>query len=528
MQSELNDKWGFSSLYTLLFFVVISVLSIVKQIGMHYGLVSGNHSVFILSVLLTFTILCAIGKNVKVWMLIPVAFIGFSCLQASIYPDQSWDGLAYHQKAAWYLMHGGNLLFDGDAGNYWVSLYPKLTWYFSGELGLQVGNLASGSSYQMMIGLGMYAYIIFFFKRNNYSLISAHLFAVFSLFSPIFIAQSFSYYVDAIVGFLALIMMLSSLEYGNKRLPFDAVIFVISSIIIVNIKFSGFLYVGVCFLILGVRGLPKIKETSVTCLLFLAFLVGGVGIIGANPYMKNIAQNKNIFYPLFGEEKKDIITFAQPISFSKMGRLEKLAISIFSESENINKASGKEPTLKVPGTVKIREIRQLGYEDLRLAGFGPLYSLCLLFSLAYLFYRKGINKNCLLLMCMIVLSTVLNPEAWWARYAPHLYFILLLPLLSIRKEESSERENIFIGTIIFLLVINAGLMAKARYDMSKSFNNGLNKILQGCTNDTLHLSPINNFLIEPLAQRSDESYVIDIVPKEGAISFNRKFYYWCQ
>ncbi len=528
MQKELQNKWAFCSFYILLFFVVISIASMAKQLLMHYQGIDGHHSVFILSAIITASITFITARKISIWIIMPILLIGISLLQAALYPDQSWDGLAYHQKAAWYLMHGGNLLFDGDAGNFWIALYPKSTWYFSGEVGLQFGSLAYGSAYQLMIGFAAYAYIIYFFRKNGYSLIAGHIFALLSLLSPIFIAQAFSYYVDATMGFLALLMMFSSLEFGNSRKWFDAVVLVLASVIIVNIKFSGFLYVGVCFLVLGLRKLPKVKDIAIICAIFMAFLIAGVGVIGVNPYIKNVVSGKHIFYPLFGEDKKDIITFAQPPSFKDMNRFEKLAVATFSQSENINEASGKNPQLKFPGTISANELTQLSFEDLRIAGFGPLYSLALILAIAFIIYRRGIDRNCLLLLGMIGLSTILNPEAWWARYAPHLYTILLLPLISIKKADQEGREKLFIGAIVGVVLVNILIMAKARYEASSSFEAGLNWILGSCKDKTLHLSPFNNFLIEPLSQRRDEKYLIEERPSEGARDYRRKFYYWCE
>jgi hypothetical protein len=255
--------------------------------------------------------------------------------------------------------------------------------------------------------------------------------------------------------------------------------------------------------------------------------MAGVGVIGANPYVKNIVTGKHIFYPLFGEEKKDIITFAQPPSFHEMNRFEKLAVATFSQSENINEASKKNPQLKVPGTINAQEINQLSFEDLRIAGFGPLYSLALILAIGFIIFRRGIDKNCLVLLGMIALSTILNPEAWWARYAPHLYTILLLPLMSIKKDGVGSGK-VFIGVIVGIIAVNAMMMAKSRYETSSSFDAGLNWISGSCKDNTLHLSPFNTFLIEPMAQRGGESYVIDDKPSAEAREYRRKFYFWCE
>ncbi|MGB9094944.1 hypothetical protein [Erwinia sp.] len=529
MSSEKISTSLASCIFLLSIFLLTSVLSVIKQISMHYGLNISDHSVVPYAFALSLLIYIYLCGGINKYIAFPIAFLIIAIYQSSIFPDQSWDGLAYHQKAAWYLMHGGNLLYDftGQAGNFWISPYPKSTWYFSGELGILTGNLSVGSSYQLVIGGAMFFYIIHFFKMYGYNVKASYIFAALCLLNHIFIAQSFSYYVDATMGFLAILMIFAAVSYGNRYSKIDAVVVVICSIIVVNIKFSWFLYVGAVFLVMGLRALPNVKKTSSVVLWFALFLAVGVGFIGSNPYIKNISEGRHVFYPLFGKDKKDIITFASPESFQGMNRGEKLFISTFSKSENINEASGLSPTLKIPGHYNKKEFNNLAYEDLRIGGFGVYFSLALVISIIILISRKMIDKNVILILSLIVICTILNPESWWARYAPHLYLIPLLPLMMFKKDESTGKWVWPVGVLVAILIVNITIMSKARYETSKSFNDGLEWILGSCKGGRLNVTPVGSFLIDPMLERGSASYVISDKQGEGSRDFRRKFSYSC-
>jgi hypothetical protein len=86
------------------------------------------------------------------------------------------------------------------------------------------------------------------------------------------------------------------------------------------------------------------------------------------------------------------------------------------------------PRLKVPFIIEKRELEFFfAATDTRIGGFGPLYGGILIVS-ALLFYalwrhQRQIGLYAIAAAGTIFLTAIVNPEAWWARYAPQLWAI---------------------------------------------------------------------------------------------------------
>src|SRR5690606_26232504 len=99
---------------------------------------------------------------------------------------------------------------------------------------------------------------------------------------------------------------------------------------------------------------------------------------------------------------------------------------------------------KIPFIIKDNETEKMVYPDLRLSGFGLFFSGIFLTSIIILisipiFYIKTKklqeHKNILIgfytLITIILVSVILNPEMWWARYVPQLWLIPILSLIMV-------------------------------------------------------------------------------------------------
>jgi len=135
-----------------------------------------------------------------------------------------------------------------------------------------------------------------------------------------------------------------------------------------------------------------------------------------------------------GANKIDILTANLPDLFLQhpYNRFQKFAISFFSRTEAGAKESASDSNavkvFKVPFTVSKSEVLGVSKVDPRLAGWGVLFSGVTLSALALFLVTNPWKKNgALFLVLLMVLGTsILNPEFWWARYAPQ---ISLLPVL---------------------------------------------------------------------------------------------------
>jgi hypothetical protein len=117
------------------------------------------------------------------------------------------------------------------------------------------------------------------------------------------------------------------------------------------------------------------------------------------------------------------------VNFVGYNRLQKLFHANFSVSANDHFANGTPTKLKIPALIFRSELEMFLIPDVRVGGFGPWYGLSLVISLVIaglLVVRKQFAH--VAIIAMLLLSAVLHPESWWARYAPQLW---LIPLVSV-------------------------------------------------------------------------------------------------
>jgi hypothetical protein len=221
-------------------------------------------------------------------------------------------------------------------------------------------------------------------------------------------------------------------------------------------------------------------------------LVLGVGFIGYNPYITNTMYKGHPLYPAAGANKMDLVSFQTPKNFIGKNRLEKLLLSTFSEPSQMGDAS----KLKLPFTIKRKWV--FANTDVRVAGFGPLFSGGIVLSLivCLVSLRREVSKTLmtLFLVSLLMLSVLINPEAWWARYVPQLW---MLPIVfSILGLSLNNRSLNFIGYgIIVVLVANIFVISSVylfnNYKQTQAIEQQLRNI--SSNNQTLYVNFYRDF-----------------------------------
>ena len=112
---------------------------------------------------------------------------------------------------------------------------------------------------------------------------------------------------------------------------------------------------------------------------FYLLLKNYLYIIGYSTYIKNYINNGNLFYPVYGEKKVDIITAQEPKDFLKRNSIEKFFVATFASTNNLQ--NGKKYKLKIPFMVSKDELKESMSIDTRLSGYGVLFSGLLLVSI---------------------------------------------------------------------------------------------------------------------------------------------------
>ena len=408
--------------------------------------------------------------------------------------DLTVDGNSYHKLAIGCLKNGWNPIyqkvedFNTDKGNIfdidsvnsrnflWVNHYTKGPWIFSAVVYAFTGNIETGKSLTLLMMYIMFSFLFEYLSKKTNIIISIIVPLLLTI-NPITIVQMFNYYEDGLLGLSVFILIYSLIaitdkEYDKDELWSKFFILACSIIICINIKFTGLAFSGLFCLTFYIYWLVEsyrneerkefLKKLKLLTIFYFVVVVISVCILGFSSYVKNTFENGHPFYPLYGDGKVDIITTMQPNYFSEIGTLKKFCISIFSKSENIcysYDTDSNKATLKIPFTYSEEELSNFKIPDIRIGGFGPLFSAIFIMSIItiiILIVKCIIKKEykilvpiSLILGCVFLLICIVE-GSWWARYTPYLYII---PIISILYLLTNKSKLINIAGIILSLII---------------------------------------------------------------------------
>jgi hypothetical protein len=407
-------------------------------------------------------------------------------LSGSCY-DLSSDGQTYQQEGiiqlanGWDPFHGAPLQVansfwskhytkDPDPSvaamvaydDIWINHYTKGPWISSASLYVLTGHIEQGKVFNILLVVSSFFFclsaLLPYYRQR---LLKPLLFSALAACNPVSILQLPTFYID---GQLSSILVISlALLFMIVKTPdvWSALVLLLSVIIAVNIKYTGLAYLLALGLpVMLYLWLVKARLSLKLIASSLAIgLIAGSLFVGFNPYVTNTIRNGNPLYPLAGPGAVDIMTANSPANFHGMNRFEKLFISTFSETADI--ATPYSTRWKWPFTVSKDELGAF-QADTRVAGFGPLFGGAVLLSLILLATAWPLDKKKTVVFTglglLITCSALVNPEAWWARYAPQLW---LLPVLGAMLGLSMSRkpQKILGLAIALVLMINLFMVA---------------------------------------------------------------------
>lgn len=450
------------------------------------------------------------AREVALAALAAIAVIALSCWAASLFVDNSYDGNGY-QKAAVVQMANGWVPLQGSVGertlfqelygssNYiamrtvlWVDHYAEGPWEIAASLYVLTGNLESGKAYTLILMFAVGLLLAGYLRLRGFRGWQCAVIALVAAVNPITVVQFKVYYVDG-----ALMMSLLALIVGfamalDGRCPFarrvSGPLVFMAFCVCTNVKFTGLAYAGVfslafavAVIAVGVRRPDELSRRQV--LGWGAVLVGAVafavGVLGFAPYVTNFLAEGHPFYPLFGPNAADIMEGNTPVGFSDMGVLERIATGLLAPAADTH--GGGEAIaypFKVPLTVNPDELPPLAKCDLRISGFGVLYSgifilcvACLPFLLVVCARRcRLLFRMALLYLVPSVLLMVAMGDSWWARYSCYGYFLcpLALTFLFWFGNEGRYRAQRVVGWlagVVLALLMAANIGFFVRYNL---------------------------------------------------------------
>lgn len=438
------------------------------------------------------------GRGALFWLLL----VAVSVILAGFIYNIHWDGNTYHKTAVGLLMDGWNplredclqglsekLCTSGMAYNArWVNHYANGSWILSAVFASFFGTIEAGKAVNLLLAVSVggifFQYLSCHLENKKWVFVVT----MAAVLQPAVVSQIESFYIDGdlylylLLGVTALLMLKDERASVPKQYPY---LFLAASIIYsINLKFTGMVYIGVfcigyyiCRLVWAAKEHRFRKVIVPLTAMFAGMAAAAIVVVGSSSYVSNFIENKNPLYPLFGEEKVDIMAYSEPNTFENKSNLEKSLISFFGKTENITNDDTREPRLKIPFTFSLSEIANGKYTDVRVGGFGPLYSgiflisvgCVLLFFLRYRGEQPQLAAECATILLLALLMALFLPGSWWARYSAYLHFYVVFALFSLARRQEEKREKntawkssvfallVFLNTACFLLAPAAGV-----------------------------------------------------------------------
>lgn len=425
--------------------LLLLTLQLVALAGFMFGYTISAYTLPLAAALLC--AVCAVAdRRLLVTTAVTIALLALWCVVCGLVFDSSYDAMYYHKEAVIALAEGWNpltesvLQSDPFAGYQqlalWLDNYPKGLWLFSSSIYALTGALETAKAVNILFLISVFAASFDVCKRV-YGLSDGKAAAFAALFAanPVFLCQALTFYNDLAVGSLLIVILLGCIKIVERKSDAHSYAVLFCAIVLcTTIKFTAPVLAAAILLAFGlyyafsVRWEIKRLLTPAAVVL-LAFTIGA-GLFGFDPYIEHLAGGKHLFYPVMGEAEVDIMYNNAPLSFAGKSGPRQMAESLFARTDNTLNA---EPQLKIPLRVYPEEFDSMWNADVRMGGFGVLFSglLCLsvLLGLILAAQRTKMRAATAVALGILTLLALFFPETWWARYASYIYYIPLLLLL---------------------------------------------------------------------------------------------------
>lgn len=493
----------FNSGFLLLIYIAVVVVfsSILFFVKIPINLISAI-SFIIISISIYFIITLKSNKIASIigGVIGIVIFISTILLSQSIY-DFAHDSNWYHKAAIGCLKNGWNPVYDDfwdfcknsdmnitdmEYSSVFTQHYAKGTWIVGANIYSLTGNIETAKAMNLIMLFILFALAFHYLSSTYLKWWQSIIVGILLVYNPLTVSQVFTLYVDNLLystlfSIIIVLMGISDKNYEYSEKIKYLVLFMLV-VFCINIKFTGLAYAGVfCLLFYIIWGIHSIikKEFKMffikNTLFYIITCTVGILLVGFSTYVTNFIDDGHPFYPLMGEGARDIMTGNQPRAFNNINGMQRLAISTFAKTTNIDQEGFSLPRLKVPFTVSDEEakISAMGV-DTRVSGFGPLFGGMLCFSIAilsfgmYCLFRLNRFWFWILISNVVICIALLFAieESWWARYSPYFYLIPMVSAVLFFVAFNNEYKffKFLIGVLTFLFVFccfkNTGYFVK--------------------------------------------------------------------
>lgn len=373
----------------------------------------------------------------------------------------SFDGRAYHNPPAYAMSDGWNPIymaslcqwedaFCDDPALIYMEHYPKAQWLIAAVMYKSLGHIEAGNAINVLMLLAALLYSnqvlgelpgLGAAWRRGLAFVIA--------FNPVTIAQLYTSYIDGLIASMLTIYVLSLSQYlvtCRMRALLPAMLVLPY---LINLKFSALAYaafLGVGFAVAYLVYHRRIPGSMIATGLCISSI--SIAILGFNPYMQNVLQDKHVFYPVYLNDgsKSNTVDRQADAQFIARDRFSKFFIASYSrEKEGVG---GWVPQFKIPLTW----LKPQRSPDPRFSGFGPLFGIALGFSLLQIFFVR--STRLLIPIALLTGSVFLTDAGWWPRLAPQAWLVVCL----VQAAHLLQQRKGWIGlarTMVVLLSINS-------------------------------------------------------------------------
>jgi len=148
-------------------------------------------------------------------------------------------------------------------------------------------------------------------------------------------------------------------------------------------------------------------------------------------------------------------------------RFVRLGYAIFSHPGPQTFYNGEPAQLMWPFNVRWNDFTVFRFHEVRISGFGPLFSGAFLISLVLLgitLVRPGIPREIVVLLVGVVVASLLvSVHTWWARYGPQLWWLPIIAVIAGLAVPGWRAARWTAWGLAALLLINAVLVGVAHF-----------------------------------------------------------------
>jgi hypothetical protein len=466
------------------------------------------------------------------WWVVGLTLIlpALSLVLSAPFYDFSWDGQWYHQSGIIGIARDANPVYD-PMGSFAHTLphsqiylrhYAKGPWYAAATIFAATGRIELGKCINWLILMAAFLGTLAACLDGGFRRSRALGIAAVVVVNPVALSELTTFLVDGVMVSALVLTVVATISALRRPRPAVVGTAVAASIVCINAKFNGLVYLCFALAAVGLWCLFKARQSlaRLACI-SAAMLVLGTCVWGYNPYITNTLYRQQPFYPILGSANYPSLTqqgndgnerFETPKNMVGRNPAIRFLYAIFSRPGNQPYREGKVALLMWPFTARPHDLYAYSFQDPRVSALGPYYSGCLVLSFAlgvWLLFTSDASSRWMqaLAAATIVASLLISKDTWWPRYGPQLWLMPILPMVPAFREGASRLQVRLTWALLGLLLFNAAIVATVRFNWETRASLTLRQQLRDLRNSGQEYEFSTRFFDDSATERLTEAKV---------------------